>query len=93
MAVATHMQGDMDTPCDGCASPQSAVDQISNGCVLHCTADLQLTRSSESPVLSVIERPFFLISRIEDRSHARLALDGPPVGPPPRRILLHSFLI
>jgi hypothetical protein len=80
---------DMQAPCDGCHSPE----QMSTACVLHCTSDLQLTRSFESPILPRVERPFFRIARIEEQFHAPWALDGPPVAPPPRRILLHSFLL
>jgi hypothetical protein len=89
MSSMVLTSSDMQAPCDGCQAPE----HMSNACVLHCTSDPQLTRSFESSVVPGIERPFYRIARIEERSHAHWALDGPPVAPPPRRILLHSFLL
>lgn len=80
--------------CEGC-DPQvpDALDQVSNACVVHCTSDLQLTGPAQTALPAAIDVPLFLVARLEPRPPARSALDGPPVGPPPRRILLHSFLI
>jgi hypothetical protein len=88
MSSVGQTSSDVQAPCDACHAPE----QMSNACVFHCTSDLQLTRSFASPVLRGVERPFFRIARIEER-HAPWTLDGPPVAPPPRRILLHSFLL
>src|SRR2546425_4000228 len=85
---------DMATPCDSCdAAPAVAPDQISNVCVVHCTSDLQLTAALTPLVLDAIEIPIFVVLRFESPPPPRLALDGPPVAAPPRRILLHSFLV
>ena len=81
-------------PCESCP-PQvpDALNQISNACAVHITSDLQLTGPAQTTLLTAIDAPLFLVPRLEPRPPTRTALDGPPVGPPPRRILLHSFLI
>jgi len=74
----------MEQPCE---------DGSPNVCVLHCTSDLQLTGTTAGLVPDVIETAIFVVPRFEFPPPAKSALDGPPVAPPPRRILLHSFLI
>jgi hypothetical protein len=92
MAQMAAVSGD--DPCVGCNPPVSDTpDQISNLCVVHCTSDLQVTAQSEVVVLGAIDIPLFLLPRLELRPPARSVLGGPPVAAPPRRILLHSFLI
>jgi hypothetical protein len=94
LAPATATSTDMDAPCDGCSMPPSGTaDQISNACIVHCTSDLQLTTAATPLVFNAIEVPIFVVPRFEAPPPARSALDGPPVAAPPRRILLHSFLI
>jgi hypothetical protein len=95
MMPASAASSDMVAPCDGCNVPVSdSSDQISNGCLVHCTSDLQLTGDTRAVVLlDVVDIPVLLVPRVESPPLPRKALDGPPVAAPPRRILLHSFLV
>ena len=93
LAPVAATSPDKDPACDGCSMPPSGADQISNACIVHCTSDLQLTSTATPLVFNAIELPLFVLPRFEFPPPARSALDGPPVAAPPRRILLHSFLI
>jgi hypothetical protein len=81
---------------DGCADCGAVVGHddalYANRCFAHCTADLQLAglpialvRSADTPVL--------FVPRTVAHSPPDTGLDGAPPGAPPRRILLHSFLV
>ena len=80
-------QGDAECECQDSMAPAPS---MSAGCVAHCTADLQnagpqppaLAAWADSPVLALEPQ----VRRV------RLSGERPPPGPP-RRILLHSFLI
>ncbi|HEV8110814.1 MAG TPA: hypothetical protein VGP97_25145 [Burkholderiales bacterium] len=94
LASVTATTPDMDGTCDGCSMPPSGpAHQISNVCIVHCTSDLQLTTADIPLVFDAVEIPIFVVPPFESPPLAKSALDGPPVAAPPRRILLHSFLI
>ena len=68
--------------------PQHAVR-----CVAHCTADLQISHVATAIVRGAANDPVLTVSLAEIRLFAPTGLEAPPVGTPPPRILLHSFLI
>jgi hypothetical protein len=79
-----------DERCPDCPSP-AAQAQNGNLCVAHCTSDLQLAGVTVSLVRGPVQLPVLVVSRPTALLPA--GLDVPPSGAPPRRILLHSFLI
>jgi hypothetical protein len=58
----------------------------------HCTSDLQLAGLSVALVRSPAAAPV-LVVEAAGRTPDAIASYEPPPGGPPRRILLHSFLI
>ncbi len=82
---------------EGCAScePEGGTDaaQSANRCVAHCTADLQLSGSLAALVRSPAHVPVLLLPPVNRLASPRTGLEQAPPGAPPRRILLHSFLI
>jgi hypothetical protein len=84
-----------DEPCNGCGSASvKGFDSLyANRCVVHCTADLQLTGEAIAVVKAPGDTLIVYVPPADLRRALRMGLDGPPPGTPPRRILLHSFLI
>ena len=82
-----------DDPCTDCGTSVSEFGSLyANRCVNHCTADLQLAGLPLALVRAAGETPVLLVER--PVLHFGLAaLHAPPPGGPPRRILLHSYLI
>ena len=64
-----------------------------NLCVAHCTSDLQLAGAAASIVRGPADLPVLRIALPEIGPAPHTGLHVPPPGAPPRRILLHSFLI
>jgi len=96
--AACSMERGMTAPiamtADGhCADCPSPATQARNGnlCVAHCTSDLQLAGLTVSLVRGPVQLPVLVVSR--PTALLPTGLDVPPSGAPPRRILLHSFLI
>jgi hypothetical protein len=83
-----------DEPCDDCgAATSAAAAKYPNLCVAHCTSDLQLSGAAASIVRGPADLPVLRIARCEIGPAPHTGLHTPPPGAPPRRILLHSFLI
>jgi hypothetical protein len=78
-----------------CASDslQSFEAQVSNTCVAHCTADLQLTGFPVVLVHVPAATPVLLLPPPESSFRGRAVLEAPPPPTITSRILLHSFLI
>jgi hypothetical protein len=83
--VAPAMAMASDEPCAECGT--------SNLCAAHCTADLQLAGVAVSIVRGPADLPVLRIARPAIGPAPHTGLHAPPPGAPPRRILLHSFLI
>lgn len=64
-----------------------------NRCVAHCTSDLQLSGLATALVRSPADIPVLVLETYDPRPTGSGGLEAPPPGAPPRRILLHSFLI
>ena len=81
----------------GCGSCEPQADgevaQSANRCVAHCTADLQLGGSTVALARSPAYVPVLLLPPVDRLASPHTGLDQVPPGTPPRRILLHSFLI
>jgi hypothetical protein len=89
--TAAPMVMESEKPCADCALP--APRKVSNLCVAHCNADLQLASAAAALVPSATDLPILRVSRPEFGPAPRTGLHAPPSGAPPHRILLHSFLI
>lgn len=80
-------------PCEACGAVVGPGGQLNNLCVEHCTTDL--TNAGHAPVL--VRAPALApVLRVPlpapPRAH-RAALDSPPPGTPPARVLQHAYLI
>jgi hypothetical protein len=92
-AMTSAMAGRGDQPCEGCDTPVSDPrHQISSACAAHCASAEQPTAVAAGLVISKIERVAFVLPHLVLDARPT-GLEGPPSGAPPRRILLHSFLI
>jgi thiamine pyrophosphate-dependent acetolactate synthase large subunit-like protein len=87
------MAGTGDDPCKGCDTPlANSHDQISSVCATHCATADQPAGVSAVLTVPAIQRAALVLPHLVFASRST-GLDGPPAGAPPRRILLHSFLI
>ena len=90
--MAPMLQGG--EPCGGCETEfKPYFPEFANRCVAHCTADLQNAGSPAALVRSPGEPPLLVVLPAQNSTSFDSGLDAPPPGAPPRRILLHSFLI
>lgn len=81
-------------PCGGCETEfKPYFPQFANRCVAHCTADLQNVGPEVALVQAFRAAPLFVVEVVPDDKFTLAGLEGPPPGAPPRRVLLHSFLI
>jgi hypothetical protein len=93
MAMSMSMAGASDKPCDGCETPlNTPQQQLSSVCATHCATGDQPAAVSAALGVQSIQQPVLVLPRLVPRSRPT-GLDAPPSGAPPRRILLHSFLI
>jgi hypothetical protein len=88
MAASQEMAAD-----NGCDCPPADGGGPSAVCVSHCTADLQLFGQYMAPVVHAAPQHGVLVVHGSDRRLAVAIPYVPPPATPPRRILLHSFLI
>lgn len=81
-------------PCGGCETEfKPYFPEFANRCVAHCTADLQNAGPAVALVRSPGEPPLLVVFPALAPASLDRGLEAPPPGAPPRRILLHSFLI
>lgn len=80
-------------PCEDGVVMAEAWTKYTNRCLAHCTADLQATGAAVALVRSPAFAPVLLLVRVASPPVADTGLDAPPLGAPPSRILLHSFLV
>lgn len=82
---------------EGCGACESEAGgnlaQSANGCVAHCTADLQLSGNMAGLLRSPAHIPVLVLPPMARFVPPDTGLHATPPGAPPRRILLHSFLI
>lgn len=79
--------------CGDCGATVSALGALyANRCVTHCTADLQLGGLPVALVRAPAQSPVLLVEAPALKPD-RAALYAPPRRDPPRRVLLHSYLI
>ena len=77
-----------------CDTPQfEPAPQLTNGCVAHCTADLQLSALPLALVRAPADVPVLFVAGPEPDLPTGAGLATPPLVSVPSRILLHSFLI
>jgi hypothetical protein len=87
------MTGASDTPCEGCDTPlDNPQDRLTSVCATHCATVGEPAAVSAALSVPAIDQPVLLLPRVVPRPRPT-GLDAPPSGAPPRRILLHSFLI
>jgi hypothetical protein len=67
--------------------------QLTNGCVAHCTADLQLWAMPVALVRPPADVPVLFVPAAQPDPPTGAGFATPPLLAPPSRILLHSFLI
>ena len=88
------MGASSEMPCGDCGVSMTDFGPLyANRCVAHCTADLQLAGMQAALACSAADVPALFLPRTELRAGLTLGLEAPPPGTPPRRVLLHSFLI
>ena len=80
--------GDCDMP-----APSPKPKQSANLCSVHCASGLQAVGGPFVMVRSATDRPVLAVVGLEPVPAPRTGLFFAPPGAPPRRILLHSFLI
>jgi len=91
--MASAMADMADHPCNGCETPLTdSRDQIASVCATHCATNDQPSAVPAAVALPAIQRTVRVLPRPVFDARPT-GLDGPPSGAPPRRILLHSFLI
>lgn len=91
--TTSAMAGTADDPCKGCDTPPTNSHvQVSSVCATHCATADQPTAVPAAVMLPTIQRTVLVLPRFVFDARPT-GLDGPPSGAPPRRILLHSFLI
>jgi hypothetical protein len=77
-----------------CDTPQlEPAPQLTNGCVAHCTADLQLSAVPVALVRPPADVPVLFVPGAQPDLPTGAGLATPPLLAPPSRILLHSFLV
>lgn len=85
--------GSSSDPCDSHPCASSFGPLYANRCVAHCTSDLQVSGTAAVLVSGPVAVHFFVVPEaLPFRPASGLFRDGGPPQPP-RRILLHSFLI
>jgi len=85
---------DNDKSAADCETPMTETSpQNANLCVLHCTWDLQVAGVAVALLRSPADLPILTVALPHAAPAPRTGLHAPPSGAPPRRILLHSFLI
>jgi len=80
-------------PCEGCGTVVEPGGQFINLCVAHCTADLSNAGHAPSIVRAPVLTPVFLVPPKSPPPLLRAALEAPPPGTPPARVLQHAYLI
>lgn len=80
-------------PCEGCGTVVEPGGQFNNLCVAHCTADL--TNAGQAPVIvrAPALAPVFLLPQVSPPPRLHAALEAPPPGTRPARVLQHAYLI
>jgi len=77
-----------------CETPMTETSpQNANLCALHCTWDLQVAGVAVALLRSPADLPILTVALQHAARAPRTGLYAPPLGAPPHRILLHSFLI
>jgi hypothetical protein len=88
------MAADDDKSAADCETPMpEASPQNANLCALHCTWDLQIAGVAVALVRSTADLPILTVALPHAAPAPPTGLHVPPLGAPPHRILLHSFLI
>jgi hypothetical protein len=67
--------------------------QLSNGCLAHCTAELQLSGFPVALVRAPADVAVLFVPRLEAQRPTGIGLSAPPPIAVPSRIVLHSFLV
>ena len=96
LAVCSMERGEIAQMAADCGCKSAAPGSMglgTNACVAHCTSDLQQAGFAIGLAPGAADAPVLLVSLVEPPSSRHRGLDSPPPGAPPRRILLHSFLI
>jgi hypothetical protein len=93
MVVQTSESAAAGDQCCASDSVRSFEAQVSNNCLAHCTADLQLTGFPVVWVHVPAATPVLLLPPPERSFPGRAILEAPPPPTITSRILLHSFLI
>jgi len=87
------MVADSDESGADCETLVTTTPSSANLCALHCTWDLQVAGVAVALLRSPAGLPILTVALPRAEPAPRTGLHAPPSGAPPRRILLHSFLI
>jgi len=91
--MSPAMAADNDESGADCETPMTETSpQNTNLCALHCTWDLQVAGVAVALLRSPADLPILTVA-LPNVPAPRTGLHAPPLGAPPHRILLHSFLI
>ena len=92
--MSPAMAADKDESGADCETPMTETSpQNVNLCALHCTWDLQVAGVAVALLRSPADLPILTVASPHAVPAPRTGLHAPPLGAPPHRILLHSFLI
>jgi hypothetical protein len=91
--MAASMAMDPGHPCEGCDEmPSTGTAMAPSICAAHCATGAQPTATSAPLSVAVVLLPGLTVPPVPPASRPK-GLEGPPLGAPPSRIVLHSFLI
>ena len=93
LSACTMERGDLSQALAGQGMECCEESVSANGCVTHCTSDLQNFAASPAMVQPAVDILMFVLPARAVLQPDAASIDGRPPNVIPQRILLHSFLV